>query len=57
MAGAPTGVNALYLSLELETALAEYQQLDALPPPGRTGVDRGALQLSLFSIDRAEKMN
>lgn len=28
------GVNALYLSLELETALAEYQQLDALMPPG-----------------------
>lgn len=28
------GVNALYLSLELETALAEYQQLDALLPPG-----------------------
>ncbi len=27
------GVNALYLSLELETALAEYQQLDALLPP------------------------
>jgi RES domain-containing protein len=28
------GVNALYLSLELETALAEYQQLDSLLPPG-----------------------
>jgi len=28
------GVNALYLSLQLETALAEYQQLDALLPPG-----------------------
>ncbi|PWF49434.1 RES family NAD+ phosphorylase [Massilia glaciei] len=28
------GVNAPYLSLELETALAEYQQLDALLPPG-----------------------
>lgn len=28
------GVNALYLSLELETALAEYQQFDALLPPG-----------------------
>ena len=28
------GVNALYLSLTLETALAEYQQLDALLPPG-----------------------
>lgn len=28
------GVNALYLSLELETALAEFQQLDALMPPG-----------------------
>ena len=28
------GINALYLSLELETALAEYQQLDALLPPG-----------------------
>jgi RES domain-containing protein len=28
------GVNALYLSLELETALAEYQQLDALMPSG-----------------------
>lgn len=28
------GVNALYLSLALETALAEYQQLDALLPPG-----------------------
>jgi RES domain-containing protein len=27
------GVNALYLSLELETALAEYRQLDALMPP------------------------
>lgn len=27
------GVNALYLSLELETALAEYKQLDALLPP------------------------
>jgi len=27
------GVNALYLSLELETALAEYRQLDALLPP------------------------
>ena len=24
------GINALYLSLELETALAEYRQLDAL---------------------------
>lgn len=28
------GVNALYLSLDLETALAEYQQLDTLLPPG-----------------------
>jgi RES domain-containing protein len=28
------GVNALYLSLEPETALAEYQQRDALLPPG-----------------------
>lgn len=28
------GVNALYLSLEMETALAEYQQVDALLPPG-----------------------
>ena len=28
------GVNALYLSLELETALTEYGQLDALMPPG-----------------------
>lgn len=28
------GVNALYLSLDLETALAEYQQVDALLPPG-----------------------
>lgn len=27
------GINALYLSLELETALAEYKQLDALLPP------------------------
>lgn len=27
------GVNALYLSLELETALAEYKRLDALMPP------------------------
>lgn len=27
------GVNALYLSLDLETALAEYKQLDALMPP------------------------
>lgn len=27
------GVNALYLSLELETALAEYQQTDALLEP------------------------
>ena len=27
------GVNALYLSLELETALAEYRQTDALLPP------------------------
>ena len=27
------GINALYLSLELETALAEYRQLDALLPP------------------------
>lgn len=27
------GVNALYLSLELETALAEYKQIDALLPP------------------------
>ncbi len=27
------GGNALYLSLELETALAEYKQLDALLPP------------------------
>lgn len=38
------GVNALYLSLELETALAEYQQLDALLPPGllvsyKVGID------------------
>lgn len=28
------GVNALYLSLTLETALAEYRQLDTLIPPG-----------------------
>lgn len=28
------GVNALYLSLALETALTEYQQFDALLPPG-----------------------
>ena len=28
------GVNALYLSLELDTALAEYKQVDALLPPG-----------------------
>ena len=28
------GINALYLSLGLETALTEYQQLDALLPPG-----------------------
>lgn len=28
------GINALYLSLELETALAEYQQLDSLLAPG-----------------------
>ena len=28
------GVPALYLSLELETALAEYQQLSILMPPG-----------------------
>lgn len=27
------GVNALYLLLELETALVEYKQLDALLPP------------------------
>jgi RES domain-containing protein len=27
-------INALYLSLELETAIAEYQQLDTLLPPG-----------------------
>lgn len=27
------GINALYLSLELETALAEYKQIDALLPP------------------------
>lgn len=27
------GVNALYLSLELETALAEYRQVDTLLPP------------------------
>lgn len=27
------GANALYLSVELETALAEYRQLDALMPP------------------------
>lgn len=27
------GVNALYLSLELETALVEYRHLDALLPP------------------------
>ncbi|MPQ55234.1 RES family NAD+ phosphorylase [Duganella sp. FT27W] len=27
------GINALYLSLELETALAEYRQLDALIAP------------------------
>lgn len=27
------GVNALYLSLELKTALAEYQRLDTLMPP------------------------
>jgi RES domain-containing protein len=29
-----TCINALYLSLKLETALAEYRQLDALLPPG-----------------------
>lgn len=28
------GLNALYLSLDLETALAEYQQTDFLLPPG-----------------------
>lgn len=28
------GIKALYLSLKLETALAEYQQLDTLLPPG-----------------------
>jgi RES domain-containing protein len=28
------GVAALYLSLQLETALAEYQQLSPLMPPG-----------------------
>ncbi|MES2073917.1 MAG: RES family NAD+ phosphorylase [Pseudomonadota bacterium] len=28
------GVNALYLSLELETALAEYKQTSTLLPPG-----------------------
>lgn len=28
------GINALYLSLALETALTEYQQLDTLLPPG-----------------------
>lgn len=28
------GVEALYLSLELPTALAEYQQVDSLLPPG-----------------------
>ena len=35
MAAARTvpGVNALYLSMRLETALAEYQQFDALLPP------------------------
>lgn len=27
------GINSLYLSLELETALAEYKQVDALLPP------------------------
>lgn len=27
------GVDALYLSMELETAIAEYKQLDALLPP------------------------
>lgn len=27
------GIDALYLSLELETALAEYKQMDALLPP------------------------
>lgn len=27
------GVNALYLSVELETAIAEYKRLDALMPP------------------------
>lgn len=27
------GINAIYLSLELETALAEYQQTDALLEP------------------------
>jgi len=27
------GINALYLSLELETALAEYRHLDTLMPP------------------------
>lgn len=28
------GVNALYLALELETAVAEYQQVSPLLPPG-----------------------
>jgi RES domain-containing protein len=28
------GVNALYLSLDLETALTEYRQIDLLMPPG-----------------------
>jgi len=39
------GVNAIYLSLELETALAEYQQIDGLLPPAsmvsyRVAVDK-----------------
>lgn len=28
------GINALYLSLAMDTAVAEYRQLDALLPPG-----------------------
>jgi RES domain-containing protein len=28
------GINALYLSLDVETALSEYQQIDAHLPPG-----------------------
>lgn len=39
------GINALYLSLDVDTALSEYQQLDSLLPPAlvvsyRLNVDR-----------------